>query len=98
MLYLTVDGELSGTGIRDSVNGGYLHPEELGLHERTQKRMSAWVNRYEHAHYSGFSDQNLVNQLDEEGLAICGLVRAELSEVKVEYYSHARGERLLIHK
>ena len=29
MRYLTVDGMISGTGVRDSVNGGYIELEKL---------------------------------------------------------------------
>ena len=31
MKYLVVDGGLSGTGIRDKYDGGYINPADLGL-------------------------------------------------------------------
>jgi hypothetical protein len=47
MRYLTIDGMCSGTGIRDSVTGGYICPSELGLSEGLVARIDRWVKRYE---------------------------------------------------
>jgi hypothetical protein len=89
MYYLTIDGELSGTGIRDSVIGGYINADELGLPEQLRMRIATWVQRYESAHFEQFQNTEENKQLDAEGLAIAKLVQANLSESKVEYYSNA---------
>ncbi len=54
MKYLTVDGMLSGTGIRDSVDGGYLSPKALGLSMHLTEKLARWLERYEHAHLMRF--------------------------------------------
>jgi hypothetical protein len=50
MRYLTIDGMLSGTGIRDSLAGGYLDLEEVGLSLELVQRIQKWVIEYETAH------------------------------------------------
>lgn len=89
MRYLTIDGMMSGTGIRDSVEGGYLRPSDVGLSEELQRRLSAWLRRYEDAHYAQYEDRLEVAKLDEEGQAICAEVEAELRDAKVDYFSSA---------
>ena len=48
MRYLTIDGMLSGTGIRDSVNGGYLDATDLGISFALTEKLGHWLSRYEH--------------------------------------------------
>jgi len=87
--YLTIDGMLSGTGIRESVVGGYLEPNELGVSPTLMENITAWLRRYEYAHYNQFdnADQNM--ELDREGIAICKLIQKELPESRIEYFSSA---------
>ena len=40
---LIVDGMLSGTGIRDGDEGGYLEPSKIDLSENLCKKISAWA-------------------------------------------------------
>jgi hypothetical protein len=87
--YLTVDGMLSGTGIRDSVSGGYIAPNKLGLSKELVLQLTGWLNRYETSHYSGFSDRVEVAQLDTEGMRIADQIQIQLRVAKVLYYSHA---------
>jgi hypothetical protein len=87
--YLTVDGMLSGTGLRDSVEGGYLEPTQLGLSDVLTDRIGRWLAEYENAHYAGFEDRAECDALDNEGIRICAEVKRELPQSKVEYYSHA---------
>ena len=97
MRYLTVDGELSGTGIRDSVNGGYVDPETLGLGVELLGRISRWVVRYENAHYDNFVSQREVVELDAEGVQICQMLRLERpSDDKIDYFSSAKMQRLSV--
>ena len=95
MLYLTVDGCLSGTGIRDSVEGGYLEPAELGLSARLLERISSWQRSYEDAHYEQFSDKKRNAELDQEGLAICQLMENEIPDAKIQYFSGAEMKGIL---
>lgn len=94
MKCLAVDGMLSGTGIRDLVEGGYIAPQELGLPVTLVERIEKWVSRYEEAHYAGFND-NVENELlDQEGIELSKLLQQSLPEAKIEYFSHARCARL----
>lgn len=94
MHYVTVDGSMSGTGIRDSIQGGYIKPSTLNLSPPLQERLSLWLGRYEDAHFRQYSDPVEVAELDAEGLSIARLVRDELPDSKVEYFSDARVARL----
>jgi hypothetical protein len=96
--YLVVDGMLSGTGIRDAVEGGYLDLHELGLSSEFVKNMSLWLRRYENAHYVQFGDQQEVAALDSQGLAICKKLMEELPQSKVEYFSSGEMKKIRINK
>lgn len=90
MKYLVIDAALSGTGIRDKYEGSYIDPEDLGLSLATEQRLNEWLSKYENEHYNGFTDDNIINELDQEGKEIALMIRSELSEVKIEYFSDAR--------
>jgi hypothetical protein len=90
MRYLVIDASLSGTGIRDKYEGGYLAPEELELSFDTINRLNEWLSKYENEHYNGFTDDNIIDELDREGKEIALMIKNELSEVKLEYFSDAR--------
>ncbi len=96
MRYLTIDGMLSGTGVRDSVEGGFISAKTLVLPAELAEKISKWVSRYEHAHYFEFRDKAEVAELDAEGLAICRMVLKELPDAKVQYYSSAEMKRILL--
>ena len=88
--YLTVDGMLSGTGIRDSVEGGYLDPGELGVSAVLTERIVNWLARYERAHYVQFADAVEVDELDREGRAIAAQLQEQLPQAKIQYFSDAK--------
>ncbi len=96
MKYLTVDGMLSGTGIRDSIEGEYLKPEELGLSSELINKISDWLSCYEIAHYEQYEDGYQVTKLDEEGLEICSMLKVELPDSKIEYYSNADMKTIMV--
>jgi hypothetical protein len=89
MAYFIVDGMLSGTGIRDGINGGYLDPRELGLSPDLCSRISRWLLRYENAHYYQFRDKDENVSLDAEGINIAGVLKASLPAARISYYSNA---------
>lgn len=89
MIYLTVDGMLSGTGIRDSVEGGYISPKELGLSSILKDKISKWLSQYEDAHYNQYEDKAQIVELDAEGLDICKMLKEEIPDSKINYYSDA---------
>ncbi|MEM6495192.1 MAG: hypothetical protein AAF709_00550 [Pseudomonadota bacterium] len=89
MRYLVVDGMLSGTGIRDKYDGGYLNPTDIGLSANLCSCISTWMSQYEEVHYSGFADKGKVKQLDAEELRIARNIQTELPGSKVQYFSHA---------
>jgi len=88
--YLVVDGMLSGTGIRDAVNGGYINLANLDIPENLINRINLWLSRYADAHFMGFNDEKLTISLDLEGVQIRNLLRLELKECKIEYFSSAK--------
>jgi hypothetical protein len=88
--YLIVDGMLSGTGIRDAVEGGYIDPEQLGISQEIIDDIASWLGRYEHAHYFQFADWEEVETLDREGMNLCKRLRTELVDSKIEYFSSAK--------
>ncbi|WP_132910863.1 hypothetical protein [Sphingomonas sp. BK235] len=88
-----IDGMLSGTGVRDVLNGGYVEPSDLGLSTSLIARLSAWQKRYEETHFSDFpADQ--VAALDLEGIDLTRAVREERRDLKIGYYSHGLTKRL----
>lgn len=89
MHYLTVDGMLSGTGIRNSVAGGYIDPSKLGISRGLIEKINQWLIRYERSHYNQFTDKNENKILDQEGLKITKQLQNELPGSKIEYYSSA---------
>lgn len=90
MKYLVIDAALSGTGIRDKHEGGYTYPEDLDLSLPVRQKLKEWLSKYENEHYNGFTNENLINKLDQEGKDIAIMMKNELSEVKMEYFSDAR--------
>lgn len=90
MKYLVVDACLSGTGIRDKYNGGYLDTKELGLSAKTTNRIEQWLSNYAEEHFNGFSDASNIHNLDKEGVQIALIVKNELSDVQIEYFSDAK--------
>ncbi len=87
--YVTVDGCLNGTGIRDKYNGRYLYPSELGLSTVITSQIEAWVSKYENEHFEGFTNKNVITELDAEGRIIARKIKEELADVKMEYFSAA---------
>jgi len=96
MKYLIVDAELSGTGVRDKYLGGYIDPEDFALSEFIKQRLGDWLLKYENEHYNGFTNENLIIELDQEGRDIALVIKNELLNVKVEYFSAAKMTREII--
>ncbi|MBW8360992.1 MAG: hypothetical protein K0M56_02255 [Kaistella sp.] len=90
MKYLVIDAFLNGTGIRDKYNGGFIDPKELGLSSNIITRIEKWLINYENEHYDGYANEQNISSLDQEGKEIALLIRKELAEVKIEYFSDAR--------
>ncbi|WP_093014363.1 hypothetical protein [Sphingobium sp. YR768] len=90
---LLIDGMLSGTGIRDKMEGGYIEPSDIGLSPTVCSDLAEWLLRYEDAHYEGFKP-HVVEQLDQAGLLLASRVSIELSDVEVGYFSDGRMTQL----
>ena len=88
-----IDGMLSGTGIRDAINGGYPALREIGLSEALAGEIADWQQRYEEAHFDGFPE-GLVAELDQRGLALMAQARAELPDIGIGYFSNGLLKRL----
>ena len=96
MKYLTVDASLSGTGIRNQYEGGYITPESLGLNPEVIQLLKDWLLRYENEHYNGYENEEIVKKLDKEGKQIARIIKNDLLEVKIEYFSDARMTKEII--
>lgn len=96
MRYLIVDGYLSGTGIRDAVEGGWVPLSTLELSECLREKISAWQQRYESAFFRRFSDMVEVDRLDAEGIALGQELASEIAQTKVQYFSTANMRVLAI--
>lgn len=94
MRYLIVDGMLSGTGIRNAVEGGYVDLHELGLSSELIKDFSLWLSRYEDVHYAQFEDKQEIAVLDSQGIALCKRLQNELPDSKIEYFSNAEMRKI----
>lgn len=90
MIYLVVDAFLNGTGIRDKYEGGYLDPKDLGLTSNIINRLNRWLSKYADEQYNGFNDNTIIDELDREGKKIALIIKNELPETKLEYFSSAR--------
>ena len=88
-----IDGMLSGTGVRDAINGGYIDPRSLGLSEHLASSLASWQARYEEAHFAGFPGDR-VAELDKEGAVLTLRVSKEQTETKVGYFSNGLMKRL----
>jgi hypothetical protein len=88
-----IDGMLSGTGLRDARNGGYVEPKVVGLSDQLSGDIAAWQQESERAHFAGFPD-GLVAKLDEEGLALTLRAQSELAADSIGYFSSGQLKRL----
>lgn len=86
-LYLIVDGMLSGTGIRDGIEGGYIELGDLGLPVEFMTDFSEWLHRYENAHFEGFKNKSHLAALDVQGITLSKRLGEVLTHSKIEYFS-----------
>jgi len=97
MRYLIIDGCYGGTGIRDKYNGGYIDLNELNISEGVGLKISKWVSSYNNEFFNQYSNKELIDALDKEGIEIaCSLRESYLGEIKIEYYSDAKRQYLSI--
>ena len=94
MIYLTIDGCLSGTGIRDSVSGGFIDPTAIGVSDKLRTEIKHWQRQYEEAHYAQFSDASESGRLDQAGQSLCAKLAAEIPTAKIEYFSSAEMRKI----
>lgn len=90
MRYLVIDALLNGTGIRDEYDGGYLDPSTFNLSLEVTNALKKWLLAYENEHFNGYSNSDLIAELDAEGKKIASQIKSELGDVKISYYSDAR--------
>ena len=84
---------LSGTGVRDAVEGGYVAPAGLGLSSGLQANIADWQRAYEDAQVNGFIDEDVV-ALDHKGRELVTLIRAERPDLRIGYYSNGLLRRM----
>jgi hypothetical protein len=87
--HLIVDGELSGTGIRDGINGGYLETSAIGVSSSLGGRISEWLERYENAHFFQFENADENKLLDKQGVDIARSLKMEFPDARITYFSNA---------
>jgi hypothetical protein len=88
-LSIKLDGELSGTGVRDAIKGGYLDLQDLPLSDRLRSDISKWQQKYEDAHFHSFEDAATNERLDKEGVELARRLKREIPDAEVVYYSSA---------
>jgi hypothetical protein len=96
--YLTVDGFIYSTGIRDPFSGECLELETLPVSAAFRLRFALWLQRYHNAHcrYDQVGSEPYLHALDEEGLHLAKELKTLLGdEVKITYYSDAFNTRFL---
>lgn len=93
-MHIFVDGMLSGTGLRDAIKGGYIEPEDLGISSDLQVKISVWLERYANLHYANYKDDSEIHLLDNEGIEICKILKKEMPDIDVKYYSNAKLETI----
>jgi hypothetical protein len=98
MKYLIIDACLNGTGIRDYYEGGYIIPETLGLSAERIEQLNAWLLEYSSEHFRGFTDEKIIDNLDQQGVKIAVDIKNDLVDVKVGYFSDARMKTEIIVK
>lgn len=96
MKYLVIDACLNGSGIRDEYEGGYIDPTTLGLSSDVIDCLKKWLLAYEEEHYNGYSNDILIDRLDNEGKKIALKIKREIGNMKISYYSDARQTKELI--
>jgi hypothetical protein len=96
MKYLVIDATLHGSGIRDYYLGGYVDIDSLRLDDDIKRRINIWQLKYENEHYEFFQNLDTVNILDDEGIDIARIVKKQLSDVKIDYYSAAKLKRMTL--
>lgn len=89
-MYLVIDAQLSGTGIRDYYNSNFINPNDLNLSIVTVQRINKWLAKYEEEHYNGYKNDVSIIELDAEGKEIALTIKNEIVDVKVVYFSDAR--------
>lgn len=89
MKYLIVDAYIHGTGIRDKYAGGYIDPASLNVSSNFKIKLTEWLKKYEKEFYNQYSNSKKIKELDAEGEILAFLLKKELLDVKIEYYSDA---------
>lgn len=90
---LLVDGMLSGTGIRDPLNGGFIDLAELELSPSFVEALDAWVADCAKAHFQGHKP-DVISALDQRGMALAIRLAEERAGDDVGYYSDGLLKRL----
>ena len=85
---------MSGTGVRDVVNGGYVELDAIGLSASLVGDLRIWLQKYEEAHFAGFPGET-VTKLDKEGLGLASRAQSEVSGRRFGYYSNGQIKRLV---
>lgn len=91
---LLVDGMMSGSGVRDAINGGYIKLPSLGLSANLVKDITSWQAKCAQCHIDGFPEE-IVESLDQEGCKLTHRIRSELPTKSVGYYSDGLTRRLI---
>ncbi len=85
---LIVDGMLSGTGVRDALNGGYVHLSDLKIPPSLIREINKWLSDYEMAHFLQYTDEKKNKALDKQGIQIANHLKTVLPNVNIRYYSN----------
>jgi hypothetical protein len=85
---------LSGTGVRDEIEGGYIDLQSLAISSSLQDDFTQWLEAYADAHYKQYADHDEVLRLDSAGLDLAARLQSEVPEAQVGYYSDGEMRRI----
>lgn len=94
MKYLTIDEMMSGTGVRDSVEGGYLSLDTLSLSDDLIHDPREWLDEYRKQHISGYSDVFIINDFDSIEISLAVELKKQVIDAEVDYYSDEKQKRI----
>ncbi|MBC6995366.1 hypothetical protein QWY85_00305 [Neolewinella lacunae] len=93
--YLTIDGELGGTGVRDEFKG-FIELDKIPLSNGLKKQITEWVDQYPSSVIGrNLPSNNEISQYDIKGIELMRLISIELGpEYKLRYYSDLKCKEL----
>ena len=97
--YLTLDGEIYGTGLKDQFEG-FIELEDVPISNDLRIEIRDWTDAYHKTFGNRMEmDNSKINELDIRGLNLMKKISEELgSDYKLRYYSDLKTKELILTK